>query len=83
MSLRKVHQHDAADQLVIVEYVEVVAGPVIGCALQNEIGAHAGGARRRRFDSERRANNTQLDNYSTRGNYNPYTGSYGTRSRRY
>lgn len=28
-------------------------------------------------------NNTQMDNYSTRGNYNPYTGSYGTRRPRY
>jgi len=28
-------------------------------------------------------NNTQLDNYGTRGNYNPYTGSYGTRTPRY
>jgi len=28
-------------------------------------------------------NNTQRDNYSTRGNYNPYTGSYGTRIPRY
>jgi hypothetical protein len=28
-------------------------------------------------------NNTQLDNFSTRGNYNPYTGSYGTRRPRY
>ena len=28
-------------------------------------------------------NNTQLDNYSTRGNYNPYTGQYGTRTPRY
>jgi hypothetical protein len=28
-------------------------------------------------------NNTQLDNYSTRGNLNPYTGSYGTRGARY
>jgi hypothetical protein len=27
-------------------------------------------------------NNTQLDNYGTRGNYNPYTGQYGTRSPR-
>jgi hypothetical protein len=25
-------------------------------------------------------NNTQLDNYGTRGNLNPYTGTYGTRS---
>ena len=24
-------------------------------------------------------NNTQLDNYSTKGNYNPYTGKTGTR----
>jgi len=24
-------------------------------------------------------NSTTLDNYGTRGNYNPYTGSYGTR----
>ena len=24
-------------------------------------------------------NNSLLDNYSTRGNYNPYTGNYGTR----
>ena len=24
-------------------------------------------------------NNTQLDNYGTRGNLNPYTGTYGTR----
>jgi hypothetical protein len=28
-------------------------------------------------------NHTQLDNYSTRGNYNPYTGQYGTRIPRY
>lgn len=28
-------------------------------------------------------NNTQLDNYGTRGNYNPYTGNFGTRSGRY
>jgi hypothetical protein len=28
-------------------------------------------------------NNTQLDNYGTRGNYNPYTGQIGTRSPRY
>jgi hypothetical protein len=28
-------------------------------------------------------NNTQYDNYGTRGNYNPHTGSYGTRSPRY
>ena len=27
-------------------------------------------------------NNSQLDNYGTRGNYNPYTGQYGTRSPR-
>lgn len=28
-------------------------------------------------------NNTQFDNYGTRGNYNPYSGQYGTRSPRY
>lgn len=28
-------------------------------------------------------NNTQLDNYGTRGNYNPYTGRTGTRTPRY
>jgi hypothetical protein len=28
-------------------------------------------------------NNTQFDNYSARGNYNPYTGQYGTRTPRY
>jgi hypothetical protein len=28
-------------------------------------------------------NNTQLDNFSTRGNYNPYTGNIGTRIPRY
>lgn len=28
-------------------------------------------------------NNTQTDNYGTRGNYNPYTGAAGTRSPRY
>jgi uncharacterized membrane protein len=28
-------------------------------------------------------NNTQLDNYGTRGNLNPYTGTYGTRNGRY
>jgi hypothetical protein len=28
-------------------------------------------------------NNTQLDNYGARGNFNPYTGGYGTRSPRY
>ncbi len=26
------------------------------------------------------ANGTKMDNYSTRGNYNPYTGAKGTRS---
>jgi hypothetical protein len=28
-------------------------------------------------------NNTQLDNYGTRGNYNPHTGAYGTHSPRW
>lgn len=28
-------------------------------------------------------NNTQMDNYSTRANVNPYTGSYGHRSPRW
>ena len=28
-------------------------------------------------------NNTQMDNYGTRGNLNPYTGEYGTRAPRY
>lgn len=28
-------------------------------------------------------NNTQLDNYGTRGNFNPHNGQYGTRSPRY
>jgi hypothetical protein len=28
-------------------------------------------------------NGTQLDNYGTRGNQNPYTGQYGTHSPRY
>ncbi len=28
-------------------------------------------------------NHTQLDNYNTRGNYNPYTGQFGTRTPRY
>ena len=28
-------------------------------------------------------NTTQSDNYGTRGNYNPYTGNYGTRTPRY
>ena len=28
-------------------------------------------------------NNTQLDNYGTRGNYNPYSGTFGTRGARY
>lgn len=28
-------------------------------------------------------NNTQYDNYGTRGNYNPYTGRTGTRAPRY
>jgi len=28
-------------------------------------------------------NNTQMDNYGTRGNYNPYSGTYGTRTPRY
>jgi hypothetical protein len=28
-------------------------------------------------------NNTQLDNYGTRGNYNPHTGLYGTRTPRW
>jgi hypothetical protein len=28
-------------------------------------------------------NSTQLDNYSTRGNYNPHTGTIGTRTPRY
>jgi hypothetical protein len=28
-------------------------------------------------------NNTQFDNYSTRGNVNPYTGQYGTRTPRH
>ena len=28
-------------------------------------------------------NNTQMDNYGTRGNVNPYTGAVGTRAPRY
>ena len=28
-------------------------------------------------------NNTQMDNYNTRGNVNPYTGAVGTRTPRY
>jgi opacity protein-like surface antigen len=28
-------------------------------------------------------NNTQLDNYGTRGNVNPYTGEFGTRAPHY
>lgn len=28
-------------------------------------------------------NNTQFDNFGTRGNYNPYTGHYGTRTPHY
>jgi hypothetical protein len=28
-------------------------------------------------------NNTQMDNYGTRGNINPYTGQVGTRTPRY
>lgn len=28
-------------------------------------------------------NSTQYDNYSARGNYNPYSGSYGTRTPRH
>ena len=28
-------------------------------------------------------NNTQMDNYSTKGNVNPYTGAVGTRTPRY
>lgn len=28
-------------------------------------------------------NGTQYDNFGTRGNYNPYTGAYGTRTPRY
>lgn len=31
---------------------------------------------------ETNPNSTQLDNYGTRGNQNPYTGSYGTRTPR-
>jgi hypothetical protein len=29
------------------------------------------------------SNGTQMDNYSTRGNVNPYTGAVGTRTPRY
>lgn len=29
------------------------------------------------------SNNTQMDNYSSRGNVNPYTGNVGTRTPRY
>jgi len=28
-------------------------------------------------------NSTQMDNYSTRGNYNPHNGMYGTRTPKY
>ena len=33
--------------------------------------------------SQTNPNNTQTDNYGTRGNVNPYTGAYGTRAPRY
>ncbi|HOP49986.1 MAG TPA: hypothetical protein PK887_05125 [Ignavibacteriales bacterium] len=29
------------------------------------------------------SNSTNLDNFSTKGNYNPYTGTYGSRARDY
>ncbi len=40
-------------------------------------GTHVGG------HYQTNPNNTQLDNYGTRGNYNPNTGAFGTRSPRY
>ena len=43
----------------------------------NSGGSYTGGSH------QTNSNNTQLDNYSTRGNVNPYTGAVGTRGARY
>ena len=43
----------------------------------NSNGSYVGG------HQQTNPNNTQLDNYGTRGNVNPYTGSVGTRGARY
>jgi len=43
----------------------------------NSNGSYVGG------HQQTNSNNTQLDNYGTRGNVNPYTGAVGTRGARY
>jgi hypothetical protein len=43
----------------------------------NQSGSYVGG------HQQTNPNNTQLDNYGTRGNINPYTGAVGTRGGRY
>lgn len=43
----------------------------------NSRGTYVGGSR------ATNPNNTQMDNYGTRGNVNPYTGAVGTRTPRY
>jgi hypothetical protein len=43
----------------------------------NSSGSYTGG------HYQTNSNNTQLDNYGTRGNINPYTGAVGTRGARY
>jgi hypothetical protein len=43
----------------------------------NSQGTYVGGSR------ATNPNNTQMDNYGTRGNVNPYTGAVGTRNPRY
>jgi hypothetical protein len=44
---------------------------------QTQSGTYVGG------HHQTNPNNTQLDNYSTRGNVNPYTGQMGTRAPRW
>lgn len=43
----------------------------------NSHGTYVGGSR------ATNPNSTQMDNYTTRGNVNPYTGAVGTRTPRY
>jgi hypothetical protein len=43
----------------------------------NSNGSYTGG------HTQTNPNNTQLDNYGTRGNYNPNTGAFGNRGARY
>jgi hypothetical protein len=61
----------------------LLATATVALAQYNPYGTYGTYGNSGQYGTGSNLNNTQLDNYGTRGNYNPYTGSYGTRVARY